>query len=47
MKTYEVSFTWNGRYYREMVTTIDAIKARELVRGRYPGAQILGAREVK
>ncbi len=47
MKTYEVSFTWHGKYYRESVTTTDSIKARELVRGRYPGAQILGAKEVK
>ena len=47
MTTFEVSFRWNGKAYRETVTTTNSIKARELIRGRYPGCQITGAREVK
>lgn len=46
MHTYEVSFRMNGRLYRETVTTSDAIKARELIKARYPDATILGARQI-
>ena len=46
MKTYEVNFIWNGRVYRELITTTDSIKARELVRGRYEGAKITYVKEV-
>ena len=42
MNTYEVHFRFNGKYYKELITTTDGIKARELVRGRYPGAVITG-----
>ena len=47
MYSYEVSFRWNSKAYREIVTTSDSIKARELVRGRYDGAQITSVRQVK
>ena len=40
MRTFEVHFRWNGRVYVEQITTTDGIKARQLIRGRYPGAVI-------
>ena len=46
MKDYEVHFTVNGKYYEEQVTTTNAIKARELIKARYPGAKITLAKEV-
>jgi hypothetical protein len=45
MNTYEVQFKFNGRIYRELVSTTDGIKARELIKGRYPGSVILSARK--
>lgn len=47
MRSYEVHFRFNNRVYSEVVVTSDSIKARELIRGRYPGAQITSVREVK
>jgi hypothetical protein len=46
MRTYEVHFRWRGKVYKELITTTDGIKARELIRGRYPGAVITGAHQV-
>ena len=46
MKTYEVHFRWNGKVYKEYITTNNAIKARDLIRGRYNGAVITSVREV-
>jgi hypothetical protein len=45
MTTYEVQFRFNGRVYRELITTTDSIKARQLIRGRYPGAVITSVRK--
>lgn len=47
MKVYEVHFTIDGKYYEEQVTTSNGIKARELIRAKYPNAKIMSAREVK
>lgn len=46
MKTYQVRFIWNGRVHQELITTINGIKARQLIRGRYPGAKITLVQEV-
>lgn len=46
MTTYEVSFRWQGRAWKEQITTTNSLKARELIRGRYEGAIITGVREV-
>ena len=46
MNTYEVSFRWNGRAWKEQITTTNSIKARQLILGRYEGAVITGVREV-
>lgn len=46
MHTYEVSFRWNGKAYRECITCDNTFKARQLIEGRYDGAIITGVREV-
>lgn len=47
MNSYQVNFRWNKQVYSEIVTTTNSIKARELIRGRYAGAQITSVRQVK
>lgn len=46
MKTYEVSFRWNGKAYKETVTTTNSFKARQLIEGRYAEAVITGVKEI-
>jgi len=47
MKTYEVSFRWQGKAYRECITCDNSYKARLLIEGRYDGCIITSVREVK
>ena len=44
MKTFEVHFLVDGRAFVDTITTMDGFKARELIRGRYPGAKITSVR---
>ena len=46
MKTYKVHFIWNGKPYQELITTTNSFKARQLIKGRYPGAKITLVQEV-
>jgi hypothetical protein len=46
MKTYQVHFTWQGKAYQELITTTNGFKARQLIKGRYPGAKITHVQEV-
>ena len=46
MKTYEVHFRWNGKVYKEHIATNYAFKARELIKGRYPGCVITTVKEI-
>ena len=46
MRTYQVHFIFEGRPYQELITTTNSIKARQLIRGRYPGAKITLVQEV-
>jgi len=46
MRTYQVHFRWNGRAYQELITTTNTFKARQLIKGRYPGCQITRVQEV-
>ena len=47
MKTYEITFIFNGKHYREQITAHNFIRARELITGRYIGAKIMNVREIK
>jgi hypothetical protein len=47
MKTYEITFIYNSKVYREQITANDPFRARELIRGRYDGAKIMNAKEIK
>ena len=47
MRTYEITFIFNSRPYVEQITTTNLMRAREIVYGRYAGAKIMGAREIK
>jgi hypothetical protein len=47
MNTYEVHFLINGVYYKEQITTANSLKARELIKKRYPNAKIMSAKKVK
>lgn len=46
MKTFQVHFIWNGKPYQELITTTNGFKARQLIKGRYPGCQITRVQEV-
>lgn len=46
MKTYEIHFIWNSRAYQELITSTNVVKAKKLIKGRYPGSKIISAREV-
>ncbi len=46
MKQYEVHFRWKNHNYKEVITTNHAHKARELVKGRYPGCVITSVRKL-
>ena len=46
MKTYQVHFIWNGKPYQELISSTNGFKARDLIRGRYPGAKITLVQEV-
>ena len=46
MKTYEIHFIWQGRPYQELITTTNPFKAKQLIKGRYPGAKITSIHEV-
>ena len=37
---------WNGKAHVDQVTTANSARARELIRGRYPGAKITLVRQV-
>ena len=47
MKTYEITFIYNSRMYREQITAHNPFRARELIRGRYEGAKIMAVKEIK
>jgi hypothetical protein len=47
MRTYEISFIFNGKHYREQITANNLMRARELIYGRYEGVKIMSAREIK
>jgi hypothetical protein len=47
MRTYEISFIFNGKPYSEDITAKNLMRARELVYGRYEGAKIMSVREIK
>ena len=47
MRTYEISFIFNNKPYREQITANNLMRARELIYGRYAGAKIMKVREIK
>ena len=47
MKTYEITFIYNGKHYREQITAHNPFRARELIRGRYENSKIMNVREIK
>ena len=47
MKTYEITFIYNGKPYREQITANNLMRARELIYGRYAGAKIMAVKEIK
>ena len=47
MHTYEIHFIYNGRAFVDCVTTTNALKARELILGRYENSKITSVREVQ
>jgi hypothetical protein len=46
MTTFEVHFIFQGKAYRETITTTNSYKAKQLIWGRYPGANITSIRQV-
>ena len=46
MTTFEVHFTINGVAYKELITTTNTYRAKQLIRGRYPSAKITLVRQV-
>jgi len=46
MKTFEIHFIWQGAAYQEIITTTNTYRAKQLIKGRYPGAKITSVREV-
>jgi len=47
MKTYEITFIFNSKVYREQITGHNPQRVRELIRGRYAGAKIMHVKEIK
>ncbi len=47
MRTYEITFIYNKKAYREQITANNLMKARELIYGRYSGSKIMAVREIK
>ena len=46
MNTYEVHFIWQGMAYQETITTTNTYRAKQLIKGRYPGAKITSVHQV-
>jgi hypothetical protein len=46
MTTFEIHFIWQGKAYQELITTTNTFRAKQLIRGRYPGARITSVRKV-
>ena len=46
MKTFEISYVIDGKYFKEVVTATNSHKAREIVRMRYDGAKIMAVKEI-
>jgi hypothetical protein len=40
MTTFEIHFIWQGIAYKEQITTTNVNRAKQLIKGRYPGAKI-------
>ena len=47
MRTYEITFIYNSKPYREQITANNLMRARELIYARYSGAKIMSVREIK
>ncbi len=47
MKTYEITFVFDGKVYREQITGHNPQRIRELIRARYSGAKIMHVKEIK
>jgi len=47
MRTYEITFIFNSKVYREQITAHNPMRARELIIGRYDGARIMAVKEIK
>ena len=46
MTTFEIHFIWNGKAYKELITTTNTYRAKQLIKGRYKGAKITSVRKV-
>ena len=46
MKTFEVSYVIDGKYFKEVVSATDTHKAREIVRIRYDDVKIVAVKEI-
>jgi len=46
MKTFEVHYILNNKYYQELVTTTNSSKAHQIIWARYPGSKITLVKQV-
>ena len=47
MRTYQITFLYNGRTYYEQVTASSAMHAKNMIYAQFEGARVMSIREVK